>query len=178
MWSKMKKVLPNWIVVFFVILIASITVSLIFLYDFCAAIKNDVSGVKDTLFGIQANQETVERDIVEENIYKDIDDKMESAISRLLTIVGITTGVFTFFSLLLAFKAPHDIDKRIDELKVMVNDVAKLSEERSKLVEEAKYQALISSAMAKEHSYDRIKKLNAIITKFPDRPDAYMERGF
>lgn len=178
MWSKMKKVLPNWIVVFFVILIASITVSLIFLYDFCAAIKNDVSGVKDTLFGIQANQETVERDIVEENIYKDIDDKMESAISRLLTIVGITTGVFTFFSLLLAFKAPHDIDKRIDELKVMVDDVAKLSEERSKLVEAAKYQALISSAMAKEHSYDRIKKLNAIITKFPDRPDAYMERGF
>lgn len=71
----------------------------------------------------------------------------------------------------MAFKAPHDIDKRIDGLNEMLNGV-KISSE------EAKYQALISAALAKRNTYESIKKLTDVIHRYPEKPDAYLMRGF
>lgn len=113
-----------------------------------------------------------------ESLYKDVDSKVDSSITRLLTIVGIVAAFLTFVSFVVAFKAPRDLEKKIDDLKILIEKTQSLYTERESQVEEAKYQALISASMAKSSCYIRVGKLTNLIKKYPNRADAYKERGY
>lgn len=168
-----KKLFSGFISIFFVILIAINTLGGILLLDRIIVIKNDIKSLKNEITTIDFN--TVREENISEakiiEFYEEISEKSSEAIDRILTIVAIVASIVTFFSLLLAFKAPHDINKRIDELKSNLLEAKESSEE-------AKYQALISSAMAKEDRYAVIRKLTDIIHKYPQKPDAYLIKGF
>lgn len=168
-----KKFFGKFIVIFFVVLIVFNTMLCIFCIDRLKNVNNKIESIDDKIAIIEVDG-VREETLSEEKIiqfYKEMNDKTNEAIDRILTLVGIVAGIVTFFSLLLAFKAPHDIDKRIDGLNEVLNDV-KVSGE------EAKYQALISAALAKRNKYETIKKLTDIIHKYPEKPDAYLMRGF
>lgn len=168
-----KRILSKFVIVFLVGLISANTLAIVLLIDQIKSMNYEFSNIYEKIEQYEVSvlrEETLsEAKIIE--FYKEINQKSNESINRILTIVGIVAGVVTFFSLLLAYKAPHDIDKRIDELSDLINKT-KLS------ADEAKYQALISSAMAKPIPYEVIKKLGEIIRKYPDKPDAYVVRGF
>jgi tetratricopeptide (TPR) repeat protein len=102
--------------------------------------------------------------------YKELSDKTDDAISRILTAVGIIAGVIGLFTVFMAFRAPHDIDNRIEELK----DELKSAQEAA---EESKYQAKIASALTEETTRTRIAELTEVIKEFPNKPNAYNLRG-
>lgn len=171
--KKAKKLLSGFIIIFLVVLIALNTLINIMVIDRIKDINYHMKKINEKISIIETSdireQTLSEEKIVE--LYKELSDKTDEAINRILTLVGIVAGIVTFFSLLLAYKAPHDIDKRIDDLNTMIGET-KIA------TEEAKYQAMISSAMAKTTRYESIKKLSEIIHKYPEKPDAYVIRGF
>lgn len=168
-----KRFLGSFIVVFFVVLIAFNTILGILCIDRLKVMNNKIESMRKEITQIEVagvREETLSEEKIVE-FYQEMNDRTNEAIDRILTMVGIVAGIVTFFSLLLAFKAPHDIDKRIDNLDSMLNEI--------KIVgEEAKYQAHISGALAKGNKYQTIKKLTEIIRKYPEKPDAYLMRGF
>ncbi len=135
-----------------VVLIAANAVATILIFDNLVALKNEIRHVEEKVDSLET--ETVRESTLSEKklmeFYKEIDEKSSEMIDRLLTIVGIIGGVVTFFSLLLVFKAPHDIDKRIDKLNSLLD-------ETKSSAEEAKYQAAISAALARDDKYETIQ---------------------
>lgn len=172
MKEKLKYFFSSFLLLFFSILIVGNSLAIILLIDDIHRIDSQIKSIKENISTIEVNY-TREQTLSETKLldfYHEIDQESNEAINRVLTIVGVITGIFTLFSLLLAYKAPHDIDKRIQELDNHIIGVKKSADE-------AKYQALISSAMARTSGYNKIKELNSIIRKYPDKPDGYIQRG-
>lgn len=170
--KKVKQLLSTSLIVFFIVLIAVNAVATVLLLDNVIALKNEVRRLEEKVnsFETDAAQESTlsEQKLVE--FYQEIDDKSNEMIDRLLTMVGIIGGAVTFFSLLIAFKAPHDIDKRIDKLDSLL-DETRMS------AEEAKYQAEISAAIARDDKYESIQELTSVISRYPEKIEAYLARG-
>lgn len=169
---KVRQLLSTFVIVFFVVLIAVNAVATILIFDNVVSLKNEVRRLEEKVDSIEI--ETVREATLSEQklmeFYKEIDEKSNEMIDRLLTIVGIIGGVVTFFSLLLVFKAPHDIDKRIDKLNLLLD-------ETKSSAEEAKYQAAISAALARDDKYQSLQLLTAVVNKYPEKIEAYLTRG-
>ena len=170
--KKVGQLLSTFVIVFLVALIAANVLATILIFDSVVSLRNEVGRLEEKVDSLEVD--TVRESTLSEQklmeFYKEIDEKSSEMIDRLLTMVGIIGGVVTFFSLLLVFKAPHDIDHRIDKLNSLL-DETKLS------VEEARYQAAISAALAREDKYQSLQELSSVINKYPDKIDAYLTRG-
>ncbi len=99
-----------------------------------------------------------------------INSRVDSAITELLTIVGIFASIITILGVLLTFKAPKDIEKQITELR-------DLFDKTNNIVEEQEYLLMITDAVKEKTTYHRIRSLTNIITKHPNRWQAYLYRG-
>lgn len=164
------------ITVFLAILSLLVIVGMIFLANDHIAIRNELKSINASL----SDDRMQEISSISKNEYYDtyikLSEKSEQEMDRLVSTVGILATVYTIFGALVVFKAPHEIDKRIDKIDSLVSEI-----NNSAL--EASYQAEIIDAVANGYNgnltnYDKLRRLSAVIEKYPDRPDAYMERGF
>lgn len=108
--------------------------------------------------------------------YIALSEKADAEMERLVSVVGILATVYTIFGALIVFKAPHEIDQRISKLD-------KLSAEANDAAEEAKYQAEIIDSVVNDYNghmtnYDKLRRISKVIDKYPNKADAYIQRGF
>lgn len=97
-------------------------------------------------------------------------------MTSLVTAVGILATAYTIFGSLIVFKAPNEIDKRIRKLEELVSQVEESADE-------AKYQAEIIDAVANSYNgkmtnYDKLRRISAVIERYPTKADAYFQRAF
>lgn len=175
---SIKKSPINWLLLF---------VTIIFIINVIFTIYNFVDMI-ETKYKIQEISNSVilteKPDVYNDGITQDnllqyydkIDEKFDVEMDRLLTIVGIFAGTITLFGFLLSFKAPKDIDRRIEEIK-------ELSNSAKDAAENSKYQSDIIEALNIDYDgnitdFKRINNLTQIIKNYPDKADAYIHRGF
>jgi tetratricopeptide (TPR) repeat protein len=111
--------------------------------------------------------------------YKELSNKTDTAIERILTIVGIAAGFTAVFGALLAFRAPREITRNMDKLEEMINDSKKAAQEG---IREAKYYAEIAGALSEQVNKhftvrDKIDRLDKIIKDQPDFSHGYLVRA-
>lgn len=109
--------------------------------------------------------------------YRELNDKTDDAISGMLTIVGIIAGIIMVFATLIAFKAPRDIEKRIDELKDETANANKAAKKAKEATEDAKYQTSINNALSCKDIIEQTVQLTEIINDNPKKSKAYMYRA-
>lgn len=113
-------------------------------------------------------------DKIESNAYvefcESVNSRLDSAITVLLSIVGIFASIITILGVLITFKAPKDMEKDIAELR-------ELFEKTNDIMEEQEYLLQITDAVKEKTIYHRIKSLSNIIIKYPNRWQAYLYRG-
>jgi tetratricopeptide (TPR) repeat protein len=132
--------------------------------------------------------------------YEELSNKTDTAIERILTIVGIAAGFTAVFGALLAFRAPDEINRNMDKLEKMIKEneraaqasidelkaLIKQAEENDKIaqesIREAKYYAEIAGALSEQEDEnftirDNIENIERVIKKFPDLSHAYYVRG-
>lgn len=174
----LKKTLSNFLTIFFVILICINLLGLIFVSDSVLSIKGKLKEINSRIEKIEKSnrKDIIQEDINLNDFYKELTNKTDEAINRILTVVSVIATVVTLFGILLSFKAPHDINKRIDNIDMAVNKAENSAEE-------AKYQAEILNAINIDLNGNltntiKIKQLSEVIKRYPDKPDAYMQRGY
>lgn len=163
--------------VFFVALICLNFFGLLYLIDTVSSIKSNTINLNKRIEKVE-NDNSYFNDSEEEinNYYRELSNKTDEAIDRILTIVGLLAAVVTFFGILLAFKAPKDLEKKIDENKALLVRAEKAAED-------AKYQTEIIEALSVDYSGEitnrkRLEQISKIIKKCPDKAGAYMQRAF
>lgn len=146
---------------------------------------SEILGVKSTISDINTRIDKIETTVVSNSVvisddsmvsyYRELSDKTDSAIDRILTIVGLIAAIVSFFGLLLTFRAPQDITDQI-------NQVREVGEKANVAAENAQYQLAIFVSInfdSNNNSSDisRVNKLTKIISQYPDKPDAYVMRA-
>lgn len=174
MKDKKKKVSRginvNWITIFIVISIIIIMFGFIYVIDSLKSQRLTSKIIQAQIDALKSNSAPTSVDSLYIEYYRELSDKTDEAINRVLVIVGIIAGIVTLFSTLFAFKAPRDIDKRIDELKgelVAAKEAA----------DEAKYQAEIANALTESDPQSKVAKLSDVINKYPNKHDGYVYRS-
>ena len=165
--------------IFFIALTCLNFLGLLFLIDSVSSIKNDISSLDKRIERVENNNSDLDLNNFDENTnnyYRELSNKTDEAIDRILAIVGLLATITTFFGILLTFKAPKDIEKRIEE-----NHALLLKAEKA--AEEAKYQAEIMEALNVDcdgnlTNKKRVDNISKIIKKYPEKTDAYMHRAF
>lgn len=103
------------ITVFLAILSLLVIVGMIFLANDHIAIRNELKSINASL----SDDRMQEISSISKNEYYDtyikLSEKSEQEMDRLVSTVGILATVYTIFGALVVFKAPHEIDKRIDK---------------------------------------------------------------
>lgn len=158
------------------ILSVLLIVGLVFLANHVIVLQKEINSIKSLLSNTRAHEAT---SIHEDNYYSSyikLSEKADQEMERLVSTVGILATVYTIFGALIVFKAPHEIDKRIEKIDSLISDV------KDSAIE-ATYQAAIIEAVVNDYNgkptnYDKLCRLSKVIDKYPDRPDAYMQRGF
>jgi tetratricopeptide (TPR) repeat protein len=107
--------------------------------------------------------------------YRELSDKSDSAISFILTVVALSVTLTTIFGGFIAFRAPTEIEKKIERLE-------ELEKETQKSIREAKYYTDISRAFAEQLDEefsikDQIDALSRVIKNHPDLSHAYYSRS-
>ncbi|MCH5192022.1 MAG: tetratricopeptide repeat protein [Oscillospiraceae bacterium] len=165
------RTISNWKVVFisllclFSIIISAL--SLIFAQQQTA--KNNA--FREEIKSYLSDEESID---LKTNAYlefcESINNKADSVFNELLTIVGIFASIITLLGVLITFKAPKDIELEIDKLHNLLTETQFISEEQKYLLE-------ISSAIKEKTIYHRIRALDEVINKFPNKCQAYIHRG-
>ena len=137
-------------------------------------INNINSRIDKTEAAISYNQ-TLSPDNIMLDYYRELSDKTDTAINRVLTIVGLIAGIVSFFSILLSFRAPQNLAKQI-------NDVRKVGEKACDAAEYAQYRLEIFTAVSLDSNNNtsnvsKANMLTKLINQYPDKPDAYMMRA-
>ncbi len=162
----------NWVIIFLVLILIANLVFSIILFNLYLYQKDLTMDIQKQLKSPDVTSNNV--NLLYLDFYRELSEKTDAAINRILTIVAIIAGAVTIFSILLAFKAPKDIDKRIDEIN---NDLKKVDE----AAEEAKYQVKIAKTITQKKlrhiMSNPIERLTAIIKEYPNKADAYFYRG-
>lgn len=94
-----KKIFWNFIVVFFIVIIVFNTMLCIFCIDRLKAANDKIDIIDDKIAIIEVDG-VREETLSEEKIiqfYREINDKTNEAIDRIITIVGLVAGIVTFF---------------------------------------------------------------------------------
>ncbi len=166
---KRQKIGVNWVIIFIVLILIANLVATVLLYNSYLYQRDLIKGIEN-----KADNSASKDDInsLYLDYYRELSAKTDEAINRILTIVAIIAGAVTIFSVLLAFKAPKDIDRRIDEIK---NEIYTAKQ----AAEEAKYQVQITNALAEKSIPNLVvdMELNDVIDRYPNKPDAYLYRG-
>ena len=174
--EKTASISRSLFTVFLAILCVSVVLGMIVLTNRVIIIRNELDSINSMLTNVAPKQSasTYEEDYY--LMYIKLSEKAQQDMDRLVSTVGILATVYTIFGALIVFKAPHEIDKRIDKMDSLISDA-------NNSAMEATYQAAIIDAMVngyngKMTNYERIRRLTQVIDRFPDKPDAYMQRGF
>lgn len=99
-----------------------------------------------------------------------INNRADNIFNEIITIVGVFASVITLLGILITFKAPKDIEKDIAELHDLLAETKLLEENQEYLLD-------ISDAIKEKTIYHRIKALDELIKKHPDKWQAYLYRG-
>ena len=99
-----------------------------------------------------------------------IDSKSDAAIDKVVAIVSVLFTVVTLFGGLVAFKAPKDIDSRLNELNEEI-------QKAKTTIEESRYLIRVRESLQESTTNEKIKALTSIITDYPSYSDAYYYRG-
>lgn len=169
---KREKTTLSWLNIFFVIMVTIILVMSVYSLISVMNQKTENENFKEQLDSMKkqiAGSAIQESDLYIE-YYRELSDKTDDAVDRMLTILGISIAIITIFSLILAFRAPKDIDSRMDELNGELI-------EAKEAAEEAKYQAKIAKALTEDSRNERIYELSEIIKDYENKYDAYVLRG-
>lgn len=172
----LKPSLSSYLTIFASILLIFNTIVSIYIIDCFKEQRYCIKEMDERVSELESSGlHAIEEEIIKK-YYTEIDNKADEAINRILTILGILSTFITLFGFLLTFKAPKDIEKRLDEL----NELIKKADQAAA---EATYQAQIVEALNVDYDGEltnskRLKKLTEIIKKNPEKPSAYMNRGF
>jgi tetratricopeptide (TPR) repeat protein len=156
---------------FFIVVICLNVVATIYLIDSTKKLNQELVSIKSTI--INTTESNTNDELIA--IYKDIDEKTSISIDRIITIVAIFAGMVTLFGVVLAFRAPHDLEKSIETVKG-------LAEEAQEAAIDAKYFSEIIEAMIIDFNgsptlRDKINNLDGVIDKYSNNADAYRYRG-
>lgn len=132
-------------------------------------IQSDLQSAKNSYSLFSLNKDTDEQGKYTEYIQY-LDSRTDNAIVRMITIVGVLFSIISLFSILLAFKAPNDIDKQIKILDTKLKLASEVSESTN-------YKVAMVAAYSEDSTYGRLRKINDVITQEPKRPDGYLARG-
>ena len=138
--------------------------------------RKEINSINSFLSNADSHETTSVNEDDYYSSYIKLSEKAEQEMDRLVATVEILATVYTIFGALIVFKAPHEIDKRIEKIDSLISDVKDSAMEAS-------YQAAIIDAVVNEFNgkltnYDKLRRLSQVIDKYPDKPNAYMERGF
>lgn len=164
------------LITFLVILIIFFSVIICYFINIVFELKNDIISIESTINNISGMENSNSIDKTYINIFSELSNHANAEMDRLISIVGIIAAVYTIFGALIVFKAPYEIDKRITKLNEYMLQA-------SAAAEEAKYQAKVLDVIVRGNdgdltSFSKIRRMTEIIEEYPDRRDAYMERGF
>lgn len=164
------------LIAFLTILIVLFLGIMCYLINAVSELKKDISSIECTISNASElqNSNPVERAFIDS--FTELSDHADAEMGRLVSIVGIVATIYTVFGALIVFRAPYEIDKRITKLNeymLQANEAA----------EEAKYQAKVLGVTVRGYdgdltSFSKIRKMTELIEEYPDRREAYMERGF
>lgn len=165
----------SFLAVFLIFLIIFNVGAAIFLISSHLEDTAQIEALEEKVQALESGNKNVQGTQAANDYYRELSDKTDSAIDRILTVVGIIAAIVALFGILLAFKAPHDIEKQLDELKeltVKAQDAAKNAEYQTRIVE-----ALNFDYDGEPNDEKRIEKLNKVIKDYPDKFHAYMQRA-
>ena len=153
-----------------------LVIEMCFIVDSIFLIKKDIKDIQIAMDCIEQNNSFFYGDDSYMEHYIVLSEKADAEMERLVSVVGILATVYTIFGALVVFKAPHEIDQRINELN-------RLTLEANKAAEEAKYQAEIIDSVVNDYNgrmtnYDKLCRISKVIDKYPYKADAYIQRGF
>lgn len=159
-----------------VILIIAFSGAMYFLANNIFTLRREINLINASLSELDSYNLTISDESQYYRYYLEISEKADAEMSRLVSAVGIIATVYTIFGALIVFKAPHEIDKRIRKLEDLVSQVEESADE-------AKYQteiinAILNNYNGKMTSYDKLRRISAVIERYPFKADAYFQRAF
>ena len=164
------------LIAFLTILIVLFFGIMYYLINAISELKKDIGSIECTISSASElqNSNPVERAFIDS--FTELSDHADAEMGRLVSIVGIVATIYTVFGALIVFRAPYEIDKRITKLNEYMLQA-------NQAAEEAKYQAKILGVIVRGYdgdltSFSKIRKMTEIVEEYPDRREAYMERGF
>ena len=174
MKRKISSISHSFFIALLVFAILMFSFIMIYVVDSINVIQSEIktieSQINDNLIVLSTNEEKA---YIES--YRELTDKADSSITRLISTVGILATVYTIFGALIVFKAPHDIDIRISKLNELIADVDEAAKETS-------YQEQIIDSLVNNYNgqsdYNKLRSLSKVIKEFPEKPDAYLQKGF
>lgn len=164
------------LITFLTILIVLFGVIMFYLLNTVFELKKDISSIECTIGSASElqNSNPVEKSFIDR--FTELSDHADAEMERLVSMVGIIATIYTVLGALIVFRAPYEIDKRITKLN-------EYTSQASEAAEEAKYQAKILDVIVRGNdgdltSFSKIRKMTEIVEAYPNRRDAYLERGF
>lgn len=159
-----------------VILIIVFSGAMYFLANNIFTLKQEINLINSSLSERNSYNPSINDEDQYYRQYVEISEKADAEMSRLVTAVGILATAYTIFGSLIVFKAPNEIDKRIRKLEELVSQVEESADE-------AKYQAEIIDAVVNSYNgkmtnYDKLRRISAVIERYPLKADAYFQRAF
>jgi len=111
--------------------------------------------------------------------YQELSDKTDAAINKILIVVGTFASIITIFGVVLAFRAPKEIESKMNELNSKMKEAIDAADN-------AKYQAEILDALNVNNTVYtgeitdsiRLHQITSVIRKHPNKYDAYAQRAF
>ena len=138
--------------------------------------KNEIDSINKKIAELQTDSHTEkELTITEEDFHKyyiELSDKADDGMNKLLTVVGIIATTYTVFGALFIFKAPREIEKKIEEIdksvsetKIFAENIETSAKEAMNLATEVKASADEAKDSAKEakDSAEEAKYLTEIL---------------
>ncbi len=160
-----------------VILICATLFWMIFILSDLFAMKKDIQSMEKKLHQLEkmehSEQGIDDAEYMEK--YISLSEHADAEMERLVSIVGIVATVYTVFGALIVFKVPKEIDKKIEDLDEYVSQA-------NEAAEESKYQLEIMDALYNEKNgeqthFEQICNITKVIKKYPDKSEAYTQRG-
>lgn len=173
--AKSKSIVLKILECALVLIMLIFGISLFFLAKDISEVKKDIINIEVELSNINNICTSDSEDEMFYERYLALSEKADIEMDKLVTTVGLLATVYTIFGALIVFRAPSEIDKKINNLQEIVSD-AKFS------AEEAEYQAEIVNAVVnglngEMTNYDKIQNISEVIKKYPTKPDAYFQRA-
>lgn len=172
--KKRQRITSSILILILTVLAVLLLGMAVYFINIATLLKQDIKEIQNRIDIISTT--TNNTDQITYSQFTLISDNAKAEMDRLVTTVGVLATVYTIFGALIVFRAPHEIDKRIADLDNWVRE-AKESAENAKYLAEIN-EALTICTENEFTNYIKIKSITKIIDKYPDKPEAYIQRGF